>query len=401
MRSNRPTLWLMAATLAATCVATAAMAQNRHEIYGFVMTDAGYNSKAIDPSWFDVQRPTKLEAFENQFGDDGSTFFSVRQTRFGIKSWFPTDMGELKTTFEFEMFGVGVDAGQTTIRLRHAYGELGRWGVGQTWSPFMDIDVFPNTLEYWGPNGMAFFRNVQFRFMPIQGDTRMTIALERPGASADQGDYADRFDFTDVTPRFPLPDLSAEYRVGRGWGYVEGAGIVRRMEWQDLSGVTDVSDGTTGWGLSLSSNLKLGGSSLLRLQGVYGEGIENYMNDAPVDVGVEPNPGGGPLEPIRGVALPVTGVVAFLDHQWNPRMSSSIGYSRLEIDNSEGQADDAFKLGQYALANLLFTPVPHFMFGFEAGWIQRENFRDDFKSENTHIQVSAKYNFSFTAGGGD
>ena len=36
----------------------------------------------------------------------------------------------------------------------------------------MDIDVFPNSIEYWGPNGMVFFRNVQVRWMPIQGDTR-------------------------------------------------------------------------------------------------------------------------------------------------------------------------------------------------------------------------------------
>ena len=90
-------------------------------------------------------------------------------------------LGELRTTFEFEMFGTGVDAGQTTFRLRHAYGEMGQLGAGQTWSPFMDIDVFPNSLEYWGPNGMVFFRNVQLRWMPIQGDSRMTIAIERPG----------------------------------------------------------------------------------------------------------------------------------------------------------------------------------------------------------------------------
>ena len=25
----------------------------------------------------------------------------------------------------------------------------------------MDPDVFPNSLEYWGPTGMVFFRNVQ------------------------------------------------------------------------------------------------------------------------------------------------------------------------------------------------------------------------------------------------
>src|SRR5688572_9515681 len=82
----------------------------RTDIYGFVMTDVGYNSEAMDPLWFDVQRPTKLESFEDEFGDDGSVFFSVRQTRFGVKSWIPTDMGELRTTFEWELFGTGVDA---------------------------------------------------------------------------------------------------------------------------------------------------------------------------------------------------------------------------------------------------------------------------------------------------
>ena len=69
------------------------------------------------------------------------------------------------------MFGTGVDEGQTTFRLRHAYGELGAFGAGQTWSPFMDPDVFPNSLEYWGPTGMVFFRNVQLRWMPVTGDT--------------------------------------------------------------------------------------------------------------------------------------------------------------------------------------------------------------------------------------
>jgi len=244
------------AMAAAVLGASWAQAQARHEIYGYVMTDAGYNDKGVDPAWFDVQRPTKLPSFKDEFGKDGSTFFSARQTRFGVKSWFPTSMGDLKTTFEWELFGVGVDAGQTTIRLRHAYGEIGHWGAGQYWSPFMDIDVFPNTLEYWGPNGMAFFRNVQFRWMPIQGDTRATIALERPGASGDQGVYAGRVDFAGVTPRFPVPDLSAEYRKAIKRGYVELAGIVRDIRWQDNTPLpTDISGSVAGWGLSLSSNL--------------------------------------------------------------------------------------------------------------------------------------------------
>jgi hypothetical protein len=370
----------------------------KYDIYGYVMMDAGYNSIGIDPSWFDVQRPTKLPSFEDQFGDKGSTFFSVRQTRFGVKTATPTDMGDVKTTFEWEMFGVGVDAGQTTIRLRHAYGELGHWGAGQTWSPFMDIDVFPNTLEYWGPSGMAFFRNVQLRYMPIQGDTRMTIALERPGASGDQGVYADRLDFSGVSPRFPLPDLSAEYRHAMGKSYVEVAGIVREIKWQDNSpGPTDISGDVTGWGVTASSNIK-GTNNVLRLQVLYGEGIENYMNDAPSDVGPKPNPG-NPTRPIKGVALPVTGVSAFLDHTWNEKFTTSIGYSFVSIDNSEGMAPTSFKDGSYALANLLYSPVKDVMMGIEGGWIQRKNESDGFKEDDYHVQVSAKYNFAFSGGG--
>ncbi len=105
------------------------------EIYGFVMTDMGYNFNQIHPDWFDVIRTTKLPAFKDQYGSEGNTYFSVRQTRLGVKGYTNTPLGELKTIFEFELFGTGVDAGQTTFRLRHAYGELGKIGVGQYWSP--------------------------------------------------------------------------------------------------------------------------------------------------------------------------------------------------------------------------------------------------------------------------
>ena len=149
-------------------------AKPRLDLYGFAMLDMGYDFGQVHPDWFDVLRPTKLPAYENEFGEDGETYAGVRQSRLGVKAYIPTTMGEIKTIFEFELFGTGVDAGQTTFRLRHAWGELGHFGAGQTWSPFMDPDVFPNSVEYWGPNGMVFFRNVQLRWMPILGDTSLT-----------------------------------------------------------------------------------------------------------------------------------------------------------------------------------------------------------------------------------
>jgi hypothetical protein len=364
------------------------------EIYGFIMMDAGYNFNQIQADWFDVVRPTKLPSYKNQYGTDGNFFSSVRQTRLGFKNYFQTPMGQLKTHFEFEMFGTGVDAGQTTMRLRHAYAELGKFGVGQYWSPFMDIDVFPNTVEYWGPNGMAFFRNVQFRYMPIQGETRLTIALERPGASADGGVYAGRVELANVKPKFQLPDLSAEYRKAGKFGYVELAGILRSIKWEDQgTGPTNLSGNAIGWGLNLSTNIKFGKQTTFRGSVLYGEGVENYMNDAPVDIGIKSNPG-NLTAPVKGVALPVTGVVAFIDHSWSEKLSTAVGYSMLSITNSDGQSADAFHSGNYAAANLMYYPVKNAMMGVELQYGDRNNNKDGWSTSITKVQFSFKYNFS-------
>ena len=131
--------------------------------------------------------------------------------------------------FDWDLFGVGLDAGQTTIRPRHMYGQWGKFGAGQTESPFMDLDVFPNILEYWGPNGMLFFRNVQLFWEPINkpNGTRVIFALERPGASGDLGTLADREELQNVLPRFPSPDFSGTYRYGADWGYVKIGAMLR------------------------------------------------------------------------------------------------------------------------------------------------------------------------------
>jgi len=371
------------------------------DIYGFAMLDMGYDFKQVDPDWFDVLRPTKLPSFPNQFGDNGNFYAGVRQSRFGVKAWLPTSMGEIKTIFEFELFGTGVDAGQTTFRLRHAWGELGQFGVGQTWSPFMDPDVFPNSLEYWGPNGMVFFRNVQARWMPMQGENELYLALERPGASGDTGRLADRIELQNVKGHFPAPDFSMHYKRSGDWGHVQLAGIVRYISWTDtLQDAFDLSGHATGWGINASTNIKTPGKGVVRASVIYGEGVENYMNDAPVDVGLESNLAeGNPRRPVRGKTLPVLGVVGFYDWYWTDNFSSAVGYSMVKIDNSDLQEASAYHKGHYALANLLWYPVKNAMAGLEFQWGRRENFLDGFSVDDYRIQFSAKYNFSFHLGG--
>ena len=57
--------------------------------YGYAMADSGFNFGSINPDWFDVERPTKLPAFTNEFGHNGNFYAGVRQTRFGVKLFTP------------------------------------------------------------------------------------------------------------------------------------------------------------------------------------------------------------------------------------------------------------------------------------------------------------------------
>jgi len=369
------------------------------DIYGFAQLDMGYDTGQNDPNWFDVMRPTKLPAFENEFGRNGRFYSGVRQSRFGVKGYLPTPLGELKTIFEFELFGTGVDAGQTTFRLRHAWGELEHIGAGQSWSPFMDPDVFPNSLEYWGPNGMVFFRNVQVRYMPInKGNHQLYFALERPGASADLGVIANRIELANVQARFPAPDMSARFRWGGERGHVQVAGIGRYIAWDDLNPVAfNLGGHTWGWGVNLSSNVPVAKKDVIKLSATYGHGVENYMNDAPVDIA--PVATGNPLRPIDGDPLPLFGMVAFYDRYWSDRWSSSVGYSMLNINNTNLQLASEFHRGQYGLANLLYYPAKNAMMGGEFQWGRRANFKDGFDFNDYRIQLGFRYNFDYKLGG--
>ena len=258
----------------------------------------------------------------------------------------------------------------------------------------MDPDVFPNELEYRGPNGLVWFRNVQVRWMPMQGDNEVFVALERPGATADAGRFEDRIELQNILGRFPVPDVAAHYKATRGWGHVQAAGLYRRINWDDvLDDPFELSGHANGWGVNLSGIYKIS-KDTVKLEATFGEGIENYMNDAPVDIGVKNNLTNR-ITPVLGAALPVWGISAFYDKTWSDKWTSTAGYSRLNIDNSDAQLPAAFKNGQYALANLLYYPVPDVMVGGEFQWGKRENFSDGFSFSDYRIQFSFRYNFMY------
>ncbi|NOZ93996.1 MAG: hypothetical protein GXP47_04525 [Acidobacteria bacterium] len=130
----------------------------------------------------------------------------------------------------------------------------------------------------------------------------------------------------------------------------------------------------------------------------YGEDGENYMNDATSDIGTAASPGNA-VKPLAGELIPVWGVVAFYDFNWNERWTSSLGFSIISLDNGSFDATpDTFDEGRYALANVLYHPTPALMIGGELQYGYRENYSDGWDYDELRVQFSARYRFSFGLG---
>ena len=385
---------------AATATVYAGDTDRNFEIYGFAQADFIQDiSGRLNPKWDDAFRPSKI-GIDDQYGADGQTSISVKQSRFGVKGSMPT--GEngtpLDFKFEFDLFGVGGDEGQTTFRLRHAYGEWGSLLAGQTNSLFMDGDVFPNTIDYWGPAGMVFYRNVQIRWTPYKTEhSHFSIAVERPGNDIDQGNIRtiEGLEGVELQSNEELPDLTVQYRIGGDWGHFQAAGILRKVgfEYRVNPGDSWTQNSENGWGINLSSAINTFGKDKVLLQVVYGEGIASYMNDGGMDLA--PNASFDPdstVTDLEAKAVPLTGIMAYYDHYWNEKWSSSIGYSYTEVDNTNFQDPGAFHKGDYASGNLLYYPVDNLMVGGELLWGKRTN-NDGANDDDIRFQFTVKYNF--------
>ena len=267
----------------------------------------------------------------------------------------------------------------------------------------MDPDVFPNSIEYWGPNGMVFFRNVQLAYTPCttatptsrsrsSGRARAPTPARTPSASSSRTSSA----------RFPAPDVSARLPATRGtWGHVKVAGIFRY-----IGGTTsaptpiDLSGHAYGWGVNLSSNIKLGADTCSSCRPSTASAIENYMNDArrrhrPRSTSTIPR------TPIAGEALPVLGLVAFIDINVERLVDEHAPAGRTcDVDNTDGQTPDAFHMGHYALGNILYPPDEERVLrrrsssGAGARTTATASPSNDYR-----LQFSFKYSFSHSTGG--
>ena len=191
-------------------------------------------------------------------------------------------------------------------------------------------------------------------------------------------------DFT-ALPNSPSPDGTFQLRHEMKSGHVELSALLRDIAASVPDGRTD---SVFGWGFNLAGLYKVGKDNLV-YQGVYGDGIERYINDTSglgIDAAVK-----SVQDPVLE-AVPVGGFYGGYQHIWCDKLRSSVVYGFLQAQNTAAQVGSQFHRTEYNAVNLIWSPFAQVTLGTEFLYGWRVN-KDNSTGNAPRIQISAKYNF--------
>ncbi len=375
-------------------------------IHGYAKADFFYdvNGKLGDSVFFST-----LPFKGSQRDKDGGFRAHVKQTRFSIETRTPTDWGTLKTLVEGDFFGGSGNetvSNSSVFRLRHAYGEFdGGFGdllIGQSWSTFLDVDAYPWTVDFFGPVGVPFIRQVQARYTYKFGEgTSVAFAIENPEpdfvrdqAGADPAPNNENVFFFTNSPLEvdnEIPDFVVRARHEEKWGWVQGGAVLRRMNIDD--GIGD--DSVFAYGLTASGTYNVTDADTVGFIGLFGDGIGRYNITGSGTGAVEVNPGTPDLE-LK--TLTEWGASAWYKHNWRDNLWSDIvfGYTGTDFENISVAALNECGICNERIfslhVNTFWEPFENVLFGLEyiRGWGEHETLGD---RRGNRIQFAAQYDF--------
>jgi hypothetical protein len=290
-------------------------------------------------------------------GGDGIFNINAKGSQLRLDVRAPEFRGSPRFYYENDFFGSG--GGEFPYRIRHLYGQIYNIIVGQTYSVFEDPDVWPDTVDYEGPNSAIFVRRPLARYqLPLSREWQLNFGLEQPSAEVDTSIDPDARSVNHA------PDGGMNVRWERAKvGHVQLAGMARDI---GVRGPIVGDQSVLGWGLNLSSSMNVFGKDSVQGQVTYGEGIfrfsndDFFNNDAAFD-------SSGDME-----ALPYLGVMFGYTHHWTDNWRSTVSYGYVNLDNAASQAPDAYHETHYASANVIYKLTRRLSIGLEGLYGHKE-----------------------------
>jgi hypothetical protein len=366
------------------------------KIYGNVRVDATYdfnsrNNDINNNDWSSAVFAQPLDTNSANRLRKEQFYATARASRLGIVTSTPSKWGELEVKLEGDFNAPNAYMGElgsngTQFRLRHAYGRWGNLLVGQTWSNFIDLRSYPDTVDFNPTGDVTLIRQTQLRYTLPLGSSSLAVSVENPESLSSLPPYQDRsnagrIDFD------RMPDFVVNWTLNGEKAHVSARAVT--MEYHN--------DFRTkrGYALALSGSAGLGPGTLVAgIQG--GDGIGRYMFNSILQGATDT---GTDLRLWRALGWHVA-----FTWPWNSVLRSNLIASQTyfgsdEISNAygrfwSGRADEFVpnKRIDQAGVNLLWSITKNVEAGIEYFWGRRTTFNDE-EGIQHRINTMIQYNF--------
>lgn len=337
------------------------------KIGGYVKADLIHDFDPIgSQDFFDTTTiPVDAVPYEN-------SRFHARQSRFNFDTRWKINEHVAKAFVEGDFFG-GEDNGSAEFRLRHAYGRIGRFTAGQTWTTFTDQAAVPQTLDMEGAVSNVNRRQGLVRWEQPFADDLMAwaVAVENPeiNIEAPLGVMGEG--------RTESPDFISRIRLMPDWGEFQAAMVLRELGFQPINQpvLTD-----NAWGFNFTGSFLVTQQTKAYYQITWGEGIGSYRGSPDVVA----------TGPMTAAILPVFGWMVGMHHEWNDRWTSNFTFSELALEDIPGQDPENLRGTTYMAINLIANPYERVFCGIEYLYGVREDVSGDSGSAN-RIQIACGF----------
>jgi hypothetical protein len=244
-------------------------------------------------------------------------------------------------------FSSPVTTNGNTFRLRKAYGQIGGFLFGQTWSNFFDGDSLPDTVDFNAVPSACLERIPMLQYTWAAGSkSTLSVSAEFPfnrqwlgnsgGVSSERmtGSNDTSYGNGNISSQ-SIPDLHANWTYSDGWGHVSVRGVAMFYQGggnQLVNGTTTPDNSATGWGGAVSGHFNIAKDTFVwSVQG--GDGIGRMMFGSLFQGGIND---GQKIDLWKGVGWHVG-----YTHVWDAKWRSNLIYSQVNMSDpgaSNGQS---------------------------------------------------------------
>ena len=341
-------------------------------VYGYAEAHVIHDVGASGPN--DLFTDLSLQPLDKDQPQRGKTRFTAETSRLGFETSTPTMLGAFMTRVEADFYSYGAGK-RNHLRLRHAYGEVAGFLIGQTWSTFMDLDDLPETVDFNGPIGAPFSRRTQIRYTYNDPQfAKFTVALEDP---------TDQFAGGSSNEKLPQVVL----RVDRSFD--RGAVNVRLLEHEKRS----FNQTKRGAGVGIGGSYKVNDKNLLmaqytqvngdidQLYGSNGYSIDSDQFDA---AGNQTHVGTGAITFDKN-----RGLVLGWAHNSSDQLRANLAFGMNRAKSAE--AIDNKRLTQLHVG-AIYSPIRNIELGGELILGRKVNFAGD-TGKMQRVDLMARYSF--------